>query len=316
MNSALKIALGVIAVILVIIAWSAPFTVDEREQALVLQFGEPRRVVKEPGLHFKLPLLQDVVYFDSRLLDYDNPGEEVIASDQKRLVVDAFSRYHITDPLLFYQTVRNELALRPRLGSIINSNLRRTLGTVPLEAVVSDQRSELMARISKNVQNEARSFGIQVEDVRIRRADLPTENSEAIYRRMQTERQQEAAELRAQGAEQAQKIRAEADRLRVVIVAEAERDSEILRGEGEAQMNKIFADAFGKDPDFFSFYRTMQAYKEALVNEDTTMVLSPDSDFFQYFRDVQGAPSGVVPAAPRRSVAPAPPAATGTEEAQ
>ena len=279
--------LSVIVVIFVIAAvfatLSAAFIVDQRQQALVLQFGDPIRIIQEPGLNFKIPFIQQVVRFDKRLLDYDNAPEEVIASDQKRLVVDAFARYHIVDPLKFYQTVGTELALRPRLGSVINSTLRQVLGTEPLQEVVSEKRGDLMMRIRDLVRVEASDFGIRVEDVRIKRADLPAENSEAIYRRMQTERQQEAAELRAKGGEEAQKIRAEANRQKVVIVAEAERDSEILRGDGEAEMNRIFADAFGRDPEFFSFYRSMQAYQEALSGDDTTMVLSPDSDFFHYF---------------------------------
>ena len=262
---------------------SAAFIVDQREQVLVLQFGDPRRVVAEPGLYFKVPFIQRVVRFDKRLLDFDNPPEEVIASDQKRLVVDAFARYHIDDPLKFYQTVGTELALRPRLGSVISSTLRQVLGTSPLQKVVSEKRGDLMLQIRDIVRTEASAFGIRVEDVRIKRADLPEENSEAIYRRMQTERQQEAAELRAKGAEQAQKIRAEANRQKVVIVAEAERDAEILRGQGEGEMNRIFADAFGRDAEFFSFWRSMQAYQAALGGDDTTMVLSPDSDFFRYF---------------------------------
>ena len=267
----------------VFMALSAAFIVDQREQVLVLQFGDPRRVVAEPGLYFKVPFIQRVVRFDKRLLDFDNPPEEVIASDQKRLVVDAFARYHIDDPLKFYQTVGTELALRPRLGSVISSTLRQVLGTSPLQQVVSEKRGDLMLQIRDIVRTEASAFGIRVEDVRIKRADLPEENSEAIFRRMQTERQQEAAELRAKGAEQAQKIRAEANRQKVVIVAQAERDAEILRGRGEGEMNRIFADAFGRDPEFFSFWRSMQAYQAALGGDDTTMVLSPDSDFFRYF---------------------------------
>ena len=267
----------------VFVTLSAAFIVDQREQVLVLQFGDPRRVVAEPGLYFKMPFIQRVVRFDKRLLDFDNPPEEVIASDQKRLVVDAFARYHIDDPLKFYQTVGTELALRPRLGSVISSTLRQVLGTSPLQKVVSEKRGDLMLQIRDIVRAEASAFGIRVEDVRIKRADLPEENSEAIFRRMQTERQQEAAELRAKGAEQAQKIRAEANRQKVVIVAQAERDAEILRGRGEGEMNRIFADAFGRDPEFFSFWRSMQAYQAALGGDDTTMVLSPDSDFFRYF---------------------------------
>ena len=278
--SVILIALVVAGVFMTL---SAAFIVDQREQVLVLQFGDPRRVVAEPGLYFKFPFIQRVVRFDKRLLDFDNPPEEVIASDQKRLVVDAFARYHISDPLKFYQTVGTEMALRPRLGSVISSTLRQVLGTSPLQQVVSEKRGDLMLKIRDLVRVEAAAFGIRVEDVRIKRADLPEENSAAIYRRMQTERQQEAAELRAKGAEQAQKIRAEANRQKVVIVAEAERDSEILRGQGEGEMNRIFAEAFGRDPEFFSFWRSMQAYQIALGGDDTTMVLSPDSDFFRYF---------------------------------
>lgn len=283
MRGRLSVIAGIIIAATILLLISAAFIVDQREQVLVLQFGEPVRVIQEPGLNFKLPLIQQTVRFDKRLLDFDNPPEEVIASDQKRLVVDAFARYHIVDPLKFYQTVGTELALRPRLGSVINSTLRQVLGTVPLQQVVSEKRGDLMLRIRDLVRMEASGFGVKVADVRIKRADLPDENSEAIYRRMQTERQQEAAELRAKGAEEAQKIRAEANRQKVVIVAEAERDSQILRGEGEGEMNRIFADAFGRDAEFFSFYRSMQAYEEALVGDDTTMVLSPDSDFFRYF---------------------------------
>lgn len=289
MNRTAGILALIVGVAVVIGVLNAAYVVDQREQALVLQFGDPIRHTEKPGLHWKVPGLQQVVYFDKRLLDYDNPVEEVIAADQKRLVVDAFARYHITDPLLFYQTVGTEAALRPRLGASINSQLRRVLGTVPLQALVSDERADLMLQIRDSVREEAGSFGIEVEDVRIKRADLPQQNSEAIYRRMQTERQQEAAELRAKGAEQAQRIRAQADRDKVVIVAEAERESEILRGEGEAEMNRVFAEAFGRDADFFAFYRSMQAYQEALRGEDTTMVLSPDSEFFRFFGDVGGA---------------------------
>ena len=283
----MKKNIGIIAVVLagaaIVMTLSAAFIVDQREQVLVLQFGDPKRVIREPGLNFKIPFIQQTVRFDKRLLDFDNAPEEVIASDQKRLVVDAFARYHITDPLKFYQTVGTEMALRPRLGSVLNSTLRQVLGTVPLQQVVSEKRGALMLEIRDIVRTEAARFGIRVEDVRIKRADLPAQNSVAIYRRMQTERQQEAAELRAKGAEEAQKIRAEANRQKVVIVAEAERDSQILRGDGEGQMNRIFAEAFGRDPEFFSFYRSMQAYEAALGTDDTTMVLSPDSDFFRYF---------------------------------
>ena len=283
MKKSIGLVVGIFIAVVIVLTLSAAFIVDQREQVLVLQFGDPKRVIREPGLNFKIPFIQQVVRFDKRLLDYDNAPDEVIAADQKRLVVDAFARYHIIDPLKFYQTVGSEALLRPRLGSAINSTLRQVLGTAPLQQVVSEKRGSLMLDIRNIVRREALTFGIQVEDVRIKRADLPDENSEAIYRRMQTERQQEAAELRAKGAEEAQKIRAEANRQKVVIVAEAERDSQILRGDGEGEMNRIFAEAFGRDPEFFSFYRSMQAYEAALGADDTTMVLSPDSDFFRYF---------------------------------
>lgn len=265
------------------------FIVDEREQAIVLQFGEPRRVVQSPGLEFKVPFIQNVTFFDRRILLFDNPAEEIIASDQKRLIVDAFARYRIEDPLLYFQTIRFEAALRTRLGSIINDSLRQVLGRVPLQDVISEQRDDLMVEVANLVRGEASQFGLIVEDVRIRRADLPAENSEAIYRRMQTERQQEAAQIRAEGEEQARRIRAEADKDKTVILAEAEKGAEILRGRGDARKNRIFADAFGRDPGFFSFYRSMQAYARALSADDTTMVLSPDSEFFRFFGDAAGA---------------------------
>ncbi|MDP7539878.1 MAG: protease modulator HflC [Alphaproteobacteria bacterium] len=283
MSGFVKALLGVIAIVLLIGVLASLFTVEQRQQALVLQFGEPKRIIQEPGLFVKWPMIQEAIILDKRLLDYDAPAEEVIASDQKRLVVDAFARFRIEDPLKFYQTVRTENVLRPRLGAIINSNLRKVLGTVPLQDVISEDREMLMQRIAESVREEAMAFGIRVYDVRIKHADLPQANSEAVFRRMQTERQQEAAELRAKGAEKAQRIRAEADRERVVIVAEAERDGEILRGEGEGDSNRIFSEAFSRDPDFFAFYRSMQAYQKALGSGDTTMVLSPNSEFFRYF---------------------------------
>ena len=288
MSPRLMVVLGVVAVVGFILVMSATFVVDQREQALVIQFGEPRRVIKEPGLNFKTPFVQDVVFFDKRLLEFDAPAAEVIAADQKRLVVDAYARYRITDPLRFFQSIHNELGLRSQLGAVISSNLRRVLGTVALRRVVSDERAGLMRQIRDSVRKEAANYGITVDDVRIKRADLPPENSEAIYRRMQTERQQEAAQLRAKGAEEAQKILATADREKIVVLADAERDGQIMRGEGEAEMNRIFAAAFGRDPDFFAFYRSMQAYRNALGSDDTTMVLSPDSEFFRYFSGASG----------------------------
>lgn len=286
MSGMLKILALVAAIVAAVVLSLSLFTVEQREQALVLQFGEFKRQVSQPGLYAKIPFLQTVLMFDRRLLDFDAPAEEVIASDQKRLVVDAYARYRIDKPLLYYQTVGDERLLRPRLAAIINSNIRRVFGQEPLQSAISEERDALMIEITESTRREAAAFGIEVKDVRIKRADLPTANSEAVFRRMQTEREQEAAELRAEGNRASLTIRAEADRERVEILARAERDAQIMRGEGEAESNRIFADAFGRDPDFFGFYRSMQAFQEALGSEDTTMVLSPDSDFFRCFRDI------------------------------
>ncbi len=280
--------LAVLAVILGFLGFTSIYTLHQTQQALVLQFGEPVAVVTEPGLHFKRPLIQNVSYLDKRILDLDAPAEEVIASDQKRLVVDAFARFKITDALKFYQTVGNERVARSRLGSIINSSLRRVLGSESFATVLSGERASLMHQIRDYVNEEASDFGIDVVDVRIKRADLPEANSQAIYRRMQTERLREAAEFRAQGAEKAQRIRSRADREKTVLIAEAQKQSEILRGDGDAKAVKIFADAFGTDVDFFAFYRSMQAYRKALDQGDTTMVLSPESEFFRFFGDIAG----------------------------
>jgi membrane protease subunit HflC len=288
MNRGILIGLGVILVATFIIASGSLFTVHQANQALVLQFGEPRQVVTEPGLHMKLPFVQDVIYFDRRVLEFDAPKEEIIASDQKRLVVDAFARYKIIDPLLFFQTVNNEAVVRTRLAAIVNASIRQALGGVPLEHIISGERASLMTQIRDIVNAEAKDFGIDIIDVRIKRADLPEANSEAVYLRMQTERQREAKELRAQGAEEAQKITAVADRDKVVIIAEAQKQSQITRGEGDGEAIRIFADAFGKDVEFFAFYRSMEAYKNALGQSDTTMVLSPDSEFFRFFGDITG----------------------------
>jgi len=272
----------------IILAYNSLFFVEQRIQALVLQFGEPVKVIKAPGLNFKIPLAQNVVRFDKRIILFDNSAEEIIAADKKRLIVDAFVRYKIIDPLKFYQTVRFEAALNNRLGSVVNNSLRAVLGRVPLKDVISDRRELLMQEVSELVSVEAAQFGISIEEVRIIRADLPSENSEAIYRRMQTERQQEAAQIRAIGEEKARFIRAESEKNKTVLLAEAQRDSEILRGEGDAEKNRILGEAFSKDPDFFSFYRAMQAYSKALTEGDTTMVLSPKGEFFEYFGNAAG----------------------------
>ncbi|MFW0777640.1 MAG: protease modulator HflC [Rickettsiales bacterium] len=271
------------------------FTVDQTEQALILEFGKPVRVVQEPGLNAKVPFIQNVEFYDKRLLAFDAESKEVIASDQKRLIVDAFVRYRITDPLRFKQSVADERTMRSRLNSILESSLRQVLGGVPLSEVISEKRDVIMEHIRDLVNAQAKGvpvegqervtkggFGIEVVDVRIKRADLPPANSEGIYKRMQTERQREAAEFRAQGAEDAQKIRSQADKERTIILAEAKKQAEITRGEGDATATKLFADAFGKDQDFFAFYRTMQAYKKTLDKGDTTLVISPDNEFLKY----------------------------------
>ncbi|MGE0844893.1 MAG: protease modulator HflC [Flavobacteriaceae bacterium] len=276
---------GIVILLLAIafVAYSSVFVVHQTQQALVLQFGEPRRVVTQAGLNFKLPFVQNVIYLDKRILDLDSPVQEVIASDQKRLVVDAFARYRITDPLRFFQSVGTVDVANSRLATVLNSSLRGVLGDATFQSVVRDDRPDLMSRIGQSMNREASKFGITVVDVRIRRADLPEANSQAIYSRMQTERQREAAEIRAQGEEAARRIRARADRDVTVIVAEANQKSEEIRGVGDGTRNQIFAEAYGRDPDFFSFYRSMIAYEAGLKGSDTRMVLSPDSEFFRYF---------------------------------
>jgi membrane protease subunit HflC len=284
----LSAVLAVIVAILAIAGYTSVFFVHQTQQALVLRLGEPRRIITEAGLQFKLPLVETVIYLDKRILDLDNPAQEVIASDQKRLVVDAFARYKITDPLRFYQTVSTIEGANSRLATILNSALRRVLGESSFIQVVRDERAGLMQRISEQVNREATNFGITVVDVRIRRADLPDANSQAIFQRMQTERQREAAEIRAQGAQLGQAIRARAERDATVIVAEANSKGEQIRGEGDGERNKIFAEAFSKDPDFFGFYRSMQAYEAGLRQSDTRLLLAPDSEFFRYFADPSG----------------------------
>jgi len=259
------------------------FTVKEINQAIVLQFGDPKKVITQAGLQFKIPFIQNVVYLDRRILSLDPPPEEVIASDQKRLIVDAYARFKIIDPLKFYISVGDERVARSRLATIINSRIRSVLGKQSLATLLSEERSAQMAIIQEGVDAEAKKFGITIIDVRIKRADLPQANSEAIYKRMQTEREREAKEFRARGAEMAVTITSTADRKVTVILANAEKQSEIMKGEGDGIRNKIFADAFGRDPEFFSFYRAMQAYETALIGGDTSLILSPDSDFFKFF---------------------------------
>ncbi len=274
---------AVAVVLLLVLGYSALFSVYQTQQALVVRLGEPVRVVTEPGLHWKIPLIDSVIYVDKRILDLENPAQEVIASDQKRLVVDAFARYKVVNPLRFYQTVGSVDGANSRLSTLLNSALRRVLGEATLTQVVRDQREHLMNRVREQLEREAQAFGISIVDVRIRRADLPEQNSQAVYQRMQTERQREAAEFRAQGSQRAQEIRARADREVTVLVAEATSKAEQTRGEGDAERNRIFAEAFNKDPDFFSFYRSMQAYEAGLKPNDTRFLIRPDSDFFRYF---------------------------------
>ena len=277
-----KILLPIVAILGAAVFFSV-FIVKEVNQAIVLQFGDPKRIIVEPGLNFKIPFIQNVVYLDKRILNLDTPPEEVIASDQKRLIVDAFARFKIVDPLKFYISVGNERVARSRLSTIINSRIRGVLGTQELATLLSTDRARQMQIIQSQVNEEAQNFGIQIVDVRIKRADLPPANSEAIYKRMQTEREREAKEFRAQGAEIAQKIRSTADKDVTVILAQANKKSEIMKGEGDGERNKIFANAFGRDPQFFAFYRAMQAYEKALIGGETSLVLSPDSEFFKFF---------------------------------
>ena len=290
------ILLGVLAVA-ILAAASTLFTVHQTQQVLITRLGEPVRVIQHPGLYLKIPVIESVITFDRRLLDFDAPGEEVILGDQRRLIVDSFTRYRITDPLRFFQTVgATEAGIRARLNSIVTSSLRRVLGNEPLLSVLSTDRTRIMGEIRRQVNEEARQFGIAVEDVRIRRADLPGENTQAILSRMQSERERVAREARAEGAEVAQRVRASAERERTVLIAEAQAQADILRGQGEQEAIRIFAEAFQRDPAFFQFWRTMQAYREAFAEGDTRLVLTPDSEFFRYFRE---SPNSLPAPAPR-----------------
>jgi modulator of FtsH protease HflC len=283
MNRRVLVLVAIALVVAGFFAISSLFIVDQTEQALLLQFGKPVRVIREPGLGVKSPFIQNVVYFDKRLLDVEPPPEEVIASDQKRLVVDTYTRYRITDPLLFYQTVGTEEAAPARLTAMISGSLRQVIGNVPLSALLSVQRAAIMQQIRDAVKTAAAPFGVDIVDTRIRRADLPPENSQAIYERMKSERQQQAALFRAEGAQAAQTVRANADRERTVILADAQRDAQKLRGEGDAKAIDIYAAAYSKDKDFFAFYRSMQAYRDAFGDHNTSFVLAPEGGFFRFF---------------------------------
>ena len=293
-------AIAILLLLAVIVGYSTFFTVYQTRQALVVRLGEPVRVITEPGLNMKAPFIDSVIYIDKRILNIETPAQEVIASSQdkatagvaqagERLVVDAFARYRITDPLKFYQTVGPDGA-SSQLAILLNSALRRVLGAATLADAVRNKRAELMAQMRDQLDRDAQPFGIHIVDVRIRRVDLPEQNSQAVYQRMQTERQREAAEFRAQGSQKSQEIRARADRDVTVLVAEANSQSEQIRGQGDGERNRIFAEAYGQDPGFFAFYRSMQAYVRSMQRSDTHLVLRPDSDFFRYF----GAPSGKV----------------------
>ncbi|MGB0086064.1 MAG: protease modulator HflC [Rhodomicrobiaceae bacterium] len=308
MRNAIFVFLLIVLGAAAFIAYNAVFIVHQTQTALVLEFGNPKKVLTTPGLNFKIPFIQTVEFFDKRILDIDLPSKEVIVADQKRLVVDAFARYKIVDPLLFFQSVTNELGAHNRIDSILDAVMRSTLGGSDFFEVVKTKRADLMHDIAKRVDNEAKSFGIQVVDVRLRRVDLPEANSQAIYERMKTERQREAAEIRAQGTEASKRIRGNGDRQVTVITADANRDAERIRGDGDAERNRIYAEAFSKDPEFFAFYRSMQAYEEGLKSADTRLVISPTSEFFDYFNNPDGkaaAKPGKPNAAPSPTSAPA-----------
>jgi membrane protease subunit HflC len=283
--------------LVVIVGYMSLFTVQQTEQTIVLQFGKPVDVVTDPGLHFKAPW-NSVINIDKRILDLENPSQEAIASDQKRLVVDAFARYRIKDALRFYQSVGSIQAANIQLTTLLNAALRRVLGEVTFINVVRDDREKLMQRIRDQLDREADGYGIQVVDVRIRRADLPEQNSQAVYQRMKTEREREAAEFRAQGGQKAQEIRSKADREATVIEAEAKSQAEQIRGVGDAERNRLFAEAYGKDADFFAFYRSMTAYENGLRANDTRFLLRPDSDFFRFFGNPSGKTATETPAKP------------------
>ena len=277
------------AALLLFTILSALFTVDQTKQALVLQFGEPKRIIQEPGLAIKLPFIQDVEYYEKRVLSLiPQDAEEVILADQKRILVDAYARYRISNPLLFYQTVRNEFGARSRLESIIDSSVRRVLGSETLASILTGMRNNINDNIKDEVEESVTSLGIEIIDVRLRRADYPESTSQNIFNRMKSEREREAKEFRATGEEEAQKIRADAEKTRTVIVAEAARKAQENRGRGDSEAIEIYANSFGKDADFFSFYRSMEAYRAAIGESETSMVLSPDSEFFRFFKNKTG----------------------------
>jgi membrane protease subunit HflC len=283
-----NISIGV-AALLIFTMMSALFTVNQTQQALVLQFGEPKRIIQDPGLAIKMPFIQDVEYYEKRVLSLiPQDAEEVILADQKRILVDAFARFRIANPLLFYQTVRNEFGARARLESIIDSSVRRVLGSETLASILTGKRNEINNNIRDEVEQSVTSLGIEIIDVRLRRADYPESTSQNIFNRMKSEREREAKEFRATGEEEAQKIRADAEKTRTVIVAEAAREAQENRGRGDSEAIDIYAESFGQDPEFFSFYRSMEAYRKSIGESQTSMVLAPDSEFFKFFKNKLG----------------------------
>ena len=284
----LMIAFGVVLVIIGVIASSSLFIVEQTQQAIVLFFGKPQKTIQDPGLYFKIPFGEEVVYYDKRVLDLDPPKERMILADQKRLDVDSYARYRIIDPLLFYQTTRRVTEVPGKLSPIINSSLRRVLGNETLLEILSGKRATIMVDIQKAVNDAVMRFGMEIVEVRVRRADYPDETRSNIENRMKSEREREAKEFRARGFEMAEGIRADAGKQKIVLLAEAQKKAETLRGEGDGLAIQIYADAFGQDPEFFAFYRSMQAYKKSMDSQDTTMVLSPNSDFFRFFGNMTG----------------------------
>lgn len=290
MKPQLKMILGVVAAAVVIVLLDSLFIVPQTQQAIVIQFGEPKRVIQSPGLCVKIPFIQRVILYDNRLLGLDPPAKEVLLSDKKRIVVDAFLRFKIVNPLLFYQALQTEEMAHSRLSDATVSSLRDVLGKYDMKTILSPKRTEIMAQIRDEVDSKAKAFGVEVVDVRIRRADLPEETSQAVYARMRSEREREAKEFRAQGQQMNQKIKAEADRDKVRIIAEAQKNAQVLRGQGDKEAARIWAKASKRDKDFYAFYRSLEAYKNSMQAEGTSLVISPDSEFFKFFGTL---PAGV-----------------------
>lgn len=297
-NATLRTGLLILAALAALVLFSSVFIVQQTQYALVLRFGAVQAEIRDPGMHFKVPLIDNVTYFDKRVLDLDLPVQTVLSADRQNLEVDAFTRYRIVDPLKFYQAVNSIAVANQRLASFTNSAMRNILASASRDAIVRTERAHLMNRIQEDVNKQARNIGIEMIDVRLTRVDLPAANSQAVYQRMRTEREREAADLRANGEQRAQTIRAKAERDATVIRAEANRQAEELRGQGDADKNRILAEAFGQDPEFFTFYRSMQAYEAGLKSGDTRLVLSPDSEFFRYFNDSSGRGGPASPARP------------------